>query len=239
MVDYSGQTNAAEPFAGQSHKSQSPALGTPCHPPCPVEFLLDTPDHGKIYAHGVYIQFSPNPDHQGRRIQWIDRLDVLHYLMTLPAGSNGKVYVVAQDVRKEHRSKEILEMFEGSPEIVGLALIRCLRSAKPALRALVEEVLGEETDDVQHAGEAEATKADSEPAQLTEEGPKTPEDDQDEGRQTEKDLLRERAEEANASTYAQTLMEDNGIDPDDIDGSGENGRIKKADVESWLELEGV
>ncbi len=34
-------------------------------------------------------------------------------------------------------------------------------------------------------------------------------------------------------------MEENGIDPEDIDGSGENGLIKKVDVEAWLELEGV
>lgn len=43
------------------------------------------------------------------------------------------------------------------------------------------------------------------------------------------------AEQVDATDAALDLMAEEGIDPQDVDGTGENGRIKKPDVEDHIE----
>lgn len=45
----------------------------------------------------------------------------------------------------------------------------------------------------------------------------------------------ETVEQVDATDAALDLMAENGVDPQDVDGTGENGRIKKPDVEEHIE----
>ena len=130
-----------EPFAAFGSNSQPPPYDVLVEPPVPVESLVDSDE--PVYAHGEWLRFRRNPDHDGRRILWIGRACHLHRLMTTPApkGTEQKPFRVAKDLKQARAAGEMIRMFRSNPEAAAVAIIQVLRTMPDAFAALVNGCL--------------------------------------------------------------------------------------------------
>ena len=197
-----------EPFAAFGSNSQPPPYDVLVEPPVPVESLVDSDE--PVYAHGEWLRFRRNPDHDGRRILWIGRACHLHRLMTTPApkGTEQKPFRVAKDLKQARAAGEMIRMFRSNPEAAAVAIIQVLRTMPDAFAALVNGCLN---------------------GLVVPERPEAPEPPVPTGN------VPAPPGEPNATEGAAAYAAEKGVDLFDIKGgTGKDGRITKYDIDAFI-----